>query len=420
MKHEQNEVVITGVGLVTPLGNTAKETWQSVVNGKSGITCLDHFDTSNHSCKVAGFVKNEQPLLDNIFPAAKQRKSDRFIHLAVLAAHEAMKDANLTKEFPSNRDRFGSYFGVGIGGLSTFIEGGYIFKEHGPKKISPFLLLRAIMNEAPAWVSLEWNLQGPMLALCNACASGTDAVGMAAKVIRNGDADYMIAGGTESCTTGPSFSSFDNMRALSSWKGDPTQASRPFDRDRSGFVMSEGAAVLVLERKDLALKRGAEIYAEIVGYGSAADAFHLAAIHPEGRGGISSIKKALNDANINPSDIDYINAHGTATPMNDPAETKIIKSVFGDHAKKLMVSSTKSMTGHMLGATGAAEAAFCALAIKNGIVPPTINLDNPDINCDLDYVPKIARDHEINYALSNSFGFGGGNAVIALKKNTAS
>lgn len=283
------------------------------------------------------------------------------------------------------------------------------------------MLPKAIMNEAPGWISMEWDLQGPMLSFCNACASGTDALGMAYKAVERGDADYMVAGGTESCLNVMSYTAFGNMRALSTWDGDPKNASRPFDKDRSGFVMAEGAAILILERKDLALKRGAKIYAEIAGYGSASDAYHITAIHPEGRGGMLSVKMALEDANIKPEDIDYINAHGTATPMNDPAETSIIKKVFGAKADPqnpdhLVISSTKSMTGHMLGATGAAEAAFCALAIKNQVVPPTINLSSPSEECDLDYVPNKSRDKKINYAMSNSFGFGGGNAVLVLKK----
>ncbi len=416
-----NQVVITGIGLVTPIGNDTKESWHSLVNGVSGISKLDKFDTSSYTSKVVGSVSGEEEKLNAILTPAKQRKTERFINLALIAAHEAMNDSGLSQENPKDRSTIGSYFGVGVGGLEVMGNSGKLLAEVGPRKINPFLLTKAIMNEAVSWVSMEWNCLGPMLTFCNACASGTDAVGMAFCAIKHGGADIMLAGGTESCLNPLSYAAFGNMRALSTWDGDPKEASRPFDKDRNGFVMSEGAAVLVLERKDLALKRGAQIYAEIVGYGSSSDAYHIAAIHPGGRGGILSIKNALRDAKINPSEVGYINAHGTATPMNDPAETIIIKKVFGNHANPTnvshcLISSSKSMTGHMLGATGAAEAAFSALAIKNQIVPPTINLKNPDETCDLDYVPNVARDAKIDYSVSNSFGFGGGNAVLVFKK----
>ncbi len=412
----KHHVVITGIGLITPVGNNTKDTWTSLVNGKSGIEKISSFDTERYNSKVAAFVKGEEFLLNSIITPAKARKMERFIQLSMLAAHEAMTDAGFSREVPNNREHFGAYLGVGIGGLSLIGESALLLKEFGPGKISPLFIPRAIINEAVAWLTIEWGLQGPMLTFCNACASGTDAVGIAYKAIANGEADYMLAGGTESCINELSYAAFGNMRALSTWTGDPAQASRPFDKDRSGFVMAEGAAVLVLERKDLAMKRGANIYAEIVGYGSASDAFHVTAIHPDGRGGVQSIQRALNDAKINPEDVGYINAHGTATPMNDPAETKIIKQVFKEHSKSLLISSTKSMIGHMLGATGAAEAAFVALALKKQVIPPTINLQSVDPECDLNYVPNTAQEAKINYAISNSFGFGGGNAVIALKK----
>jgi 3-oxoacyl-[acyl-carrier-protein] synthase II len=421
MSSSKHRVVITGTGLVTPTGNTTNETWDSLIAGRSGIIEMEDPILEGFPSKVAGLVKNEQEMLNEVFSLAKQRKADRFIRLAVLAAYEAMHSAGLDKTIPSNRERFGAYIGVGVGGLTTFAEAARLFDKSGRRAVSPFLLPRTISSEAPGWISMEFDLQGPMLSVANACASGANAIGLAYQAICNGEADYMVAGGTESCINELSMAGFGNMRALSTWQGDPKQACRPFSNDRCGFVIAEGAGVVVLERKDLAEKRGAPIIAEVVGYGCSSDAYHLTAIHPEGRGGIQSIKNALSQAKINPESIGYINAHGTATKMNDFSETKIIKKVFGDHVEPsnpnhAVISSTKSMTGHMLGGTGSAEIAFCALALKNKIVPPTINLDEPDPECDLDYVPHSARSLDLEYALSSSFGFGGGNAVVVLKK----
>jgi 3-oxoacyl-[acyl-carrier-protein] synthase II len=411
----RHRVVITGIGLVSPVGISTSQSWKSVVNGISGISKAN-FDTPPHASAVVGCINDIQEKLNLVLSPAEIRKTDRFIQLAVIAANEALKDAGLNHNSPIDRSRFGSYVGVGIGGFPSIEEASLNFAQRGYRAISPFLLPKVISNEAPAWLSIKFNLQGPTMAIVNACSSGNDAIGQAFRAIQDGHADYMIAGGSESCLSSMAFAGFGNMRALSSWNGDPSQASRPFDKNRSGFVMAEGAGLLLLEREDLARKRGAKVYAEMAGYGASSDAHHITAIHPEGVGAIRAIKSALKQAKINKEQITYVNAHGTATPMNDPAETNILKSVFGNHAKKLLVSSTKSMTGHMLGAAGGVEAAFTALAIKNNTVPPTINLEEPDPTCDLDYVAHHAKEKNIDYALSNSFGFGGANSVLLFKK----
>lgn len=418
----KQRVVVTGIGLITPLGNDTATTWQNLVQGKSGIALVDdRVALGDYPYRCVGQVKNEQATINAVLSEKDQTKTDRFIHLAVAAGHEAMNDAGLTQENPVQRERFGCFFGVGMGGLKSLTDGVVALDHGGPKKVSPFMIPRVINNEAASWLAMQWNLQGPMAAITTACASSGDAVGMAFRLIRDGYCDYMLAGGSEACVVPIAIMAFGNMRALSSWQGDPTCASRPFDKQRSGFVIAEGAAALVLERYDYALTCGKKIYAEIVGYGSSADAYHITAMHPEGRGACLAIKNALADACVLPHDIDYINAHGTGTLMNDVIESNIIHTIFETHArveepKHLLVSSTKSMTGHMLGAAGAAEAAFTGLALYHGVVPPTINLDNPDQACDLDYVPHHARNLHLQYALSNSFGFGGGNAVLVLKR----
>ena len=411
-------VVITGIGLITPLGNSKSLTWQSIIKGRSGLSFLQEPEFEACPCKIAGRVKNEQELLDSIVTLKDQKRTERFIQLALVAAHEAMYDAGLSTTFPEQRNRIGAYLGVGIGGAQSIIEGTRLLDARGPKAITPFMLPKTLCNQAPAWVSMKWNLKGPTCAVVNACSSSADAIGLAFRAIRDGYADYMVAGGTESAINPLGLVAFGNMRALSTWKGDPQHASRPFDKDRSGFVMAEGAGILILERKDLAQKRGAHIYSEIVGYGSTCDAFHITAPHPEGEGAIAATKYALGEAEIKPEDVGYINAHGTATHMGDIVETKVIKNVFGEHAKSgLLVSSTKSMMGHTLGAAGGIEIALSTLALINQIAPPTINLDNPDDACDLDYVTHIARDLKTNFALSNSFGFGGANSVVVLTRS---
>ncbi|MFH1461772.1 MAG: beta-ketoacyl-ACP synthase II [bacterium] len=423
----KHRVVITGIGLINPLGNNTDTVWKNITAGKSGITNLpEDFWPENYRdypFSFAGLVKNEQELLDSVFPAAKQRKTDRFIHLAMIAGHEAMLDAGLSAQFPENRQRIGALLGVGIGGIRTIENSVLDMHQGGPKRVSPFLISRAISNQAAGWLCMDFDLQGYMGAVVNACSSSADAIGQSFRMIRDGYADYMVTGGAESCVTPFGMAAFGNMRALCSNKNfnDPTKASRPFDKNRAGFVMSEGAGILVLERMDLALKRGAQVYAEVVGFGATADAYHITAMHPEARGAVDAIKMALNDAKINKNEVNYINAHGTSTPMNDKIETFALKQVFGskvdpgldDH---IAVSSTKSMTGHLLGAAGGTEISITALALKNQILPPTINYEISDPECDLDYVPNVSRKSKINYAISNSFGFGGGNSVVVLKK----
>lgn len=422
MTSNKHQVVITGIGLITPQGNTTQECWQALLAGTSGIKAQDRYAMPGYHPYPAGFVRNEQEALDKILDGKDQKKTDRFTHLALIAGHEALHDAGLSATQPANRTRFGTYLGVGIGGLGAISDVVLTLEKDGPKRISPFSIPKVINNLAPAWLSMQLDLQGPVLALTNACASSGDSLGLAFRAIRDGYADYMIAGGTESCVVPASLAGFGNMRALASWSGDPAAASRPFDAQRTGFVMAEGAAVLILEREDFARARGAKIYAQIVGYGASADAYHITSPHPEGRGACSAITQALDDAHITPEKVGYINAHGTATVMGDRIETQVIKTVFGDHALPttpghLLVSSTKSMTGHMLGAAGAAEIAFTALALQSQKFPPTINLQTPDPLCDLDYIPGVARSAPVEYALSNAFGFGGGNSVVVLKKS---
>ncbi|MFH1832507.1 MAG: beta-ketoacyl-[acyl-carrier-protein] synthase family protein [bacterium] len=440
---DRHQVVITGIGLVTPLGINKQENWSALLAGKSG-TCLSQDPAlQDYAHKIIAPVKDTPEYtayLDAIVDKKIQRKTERFIHFGLLAAHEAMRDAGLDQLNHIDRTRFGCYMGVGLSGVQTISDGALALSTRGHKAISPFLIPRAINNLAPGWISMSWDLRGPSLAVTSACSSGGDAIGFAYRQIRDGYADYMLAGGVESCIVPLAVMAFGNMRTLSGWQGDPAQASRPFDAQRTGFVMAEGAGIITLERKDLALKRGAPIYAELAGYAATSDAYHITAMHPEGRGAIDAINQALASARINPSDVGYVNAHGTGTLMNDSLETMVLKKVFGHHitcptqfrhprldlgsipyiknsSNHVLVSSTKSMTGHMIGAAGGVEAAITALALKHQIVPPTINLDNPDPACDLDYVAGQAREVSMRYALSNSFGFGGCNAVLALKKS---
>lgn len=417
----KHRVVITGIGLVTPLGIDKKTTWQALLNGTSGIRALHDPSLSDYYYNIGGIVQGEQQMLDQLLPRKEQDKTDRFIHLALLAAREALLDAAVLEQTPLDYRRFGAYLGVGIGGLATVRQAALSFVQQGPSRLSPFIIPRAINNMAPNWIAMRYGLQGPNLAITSACASGSDATGLAFRLIRDGYADYMLTGGAESCVNSLAIAAFGNMRTLSRWQGDPAQASRPFAQDRTGFVLAEGAGVMLLERYDLAVKRGASIYAEVVGYGATSDAYHITAMHPEAEGAVNTINIALNDAQVMPEQIGYINAHGTGTPMNDITETLAIKKVFGAHAdpqqsRHLVVSSTKSMTGHMIGAAGGAEIAFTALALKNQIIPPTINLEHNDPACNLDFVPLTARPAAFSYAASNAFGFGGCNSVVVLKK----
>ena len=414
-----SRVVITGIGMITPVGNSTDATWQGLLAGKSGTGPLpESWNLTDYSVKAVGRVTGEEPLLAAALPAKYHARTDRFIHLTMIAAHEAMQHAGLTAENPADRTRLGAYVGVGLGGLSGIEEGVRAFDVSGIRRVSPIIIPKVISSLAPGWLSIQYQLQGPTLATASACASSTDAIGHAMRAIRHGYADVMLAGGAEACITPMCIGGFGNMRALSAWQGDPAAASRPFDAQRTGFVLAEGATMLVLEREDYARARGANIIGVISGYGATADAHHVTAMHPDADGAIRAMRAALSDAGFAPEDIGYINAHGTGTPMNDPCETLAIKKVFGGGVKTpLLVSSTKSMTGHMLGAAGATEAAICALALRDQRVPPTINLTTPDPACDLDYVPGVARSHSFSHAMTNSFGFGGANAVLVVSKS---
>jgi 3-oxoacyl-[acyl-carrier-protein] synthase II len=406
-------VVVTGVGAVSPIGNTAYDMFESAVNGKSGITAIDRYDTDDAGTKIAGLVKDFDPL--DYVDKKEVKKMDLFIQYAIAASDEAVKDAGLTAEEP-DADRIGVYIGAGLGGINTIEKYTHVVKERGPKRITPFFIPMVIINLAPGFVSMRFRFQGPNLSVVSACASGTHSIGEAFNAIKLGAADVMVAGGTEATITKLAIGGFNAMKALSTRNDEPERASRPFDKDRDGFVMGEGAGILILEELEHAKKRGAKIYAEVIGYGLNADAFHITTPAEEGAGATKCMDLALKSAGINPEDVDYINAHGTSTYYNDMYETMGIKNVFKDHAYKLAVSSTKSMTGHLLGAAGGVEAVLSVLAVNKGVIPPTINYETPDEGCDLDYVPNTAREKEVRAAMSNSFGFGGTNATLVFKK----
>ena len=408
-------VAITGVGLVSPLGVGNRENWEGLTAGRSGLGPITRFDASRFACRIAGEVKGFDP---SLFIEKKEiKKMDFFIHYAMAAAHFAMEDAGVPVT-DENRERFAVVVGSGIGGLPLIEETQRKYVENGgnPRVISPFFITGLIVNEAGGNISIKYGLKGPNLATVTACTTGAHAVGEAYRMIQYGDADTAIAGGTESVITPLAVGGFGVMKALSTRNDDPVGASRPWDRDRDGFVIAEGAGLVVLEEMEAAKKRGARIYAELAGYGMSGDAYHIAAPSEDGDGPARVMKNCLADAGMNPEEIDYINAHGTSTPLGDKAETIAIKRVFGAHAKKLAVSSTKSMTGHLLGAAGGLETAICALAVHDGVLPPTINYQNPDPECDLDYVPNTARKVKLGAVLSNSFGFGGTNGCLVLKK----
>ena len=381
-------VVITGIGMVSPLGIGTLENWKSLVEGSSGIGRITRFDTKDYPTLIAGEIKNFDPA--NYIPKKEIKKMDLFIHYAIAASDFAMQDSEL-KVDSSNANRIGVYIGSGIGGFGVIEATHKALLEGGPRKISPFFIPASIVNLASGWVSIRTGAKGPNSATCTACTTSAHSIGDSFKIIARGDADVMIAGGSEGCITPLGIGGFCAMRALSTRNDEPEKASRPFDKDRDGFVMGEGAGILILESLENAIKRNAKIYAEVVGYGMSGDAFHITAPSEDGDGAIRVMQLAIQDAGIGPREIQYINAHGTSTPFNDKAETQAIKKVFGEHAKKLAVSSTKSMTGHLLGAAGGLEGAISALAIHHQIVPPTINLDNPDDECDLDYVPHKSR-----------------------------
>ncbi|MBN4058312.1 beta-ketoacyl-ACP synthase II [Mariprofundus ferrooxydans] len=408
-------VVVTGVGLVTPLGTGTDKSWNNLIAGKSGIARISHFDAEEvgMACTIAGEVNDFD--VTAFINKKDARKMDRFIHFGVAAADMALKQSGL-EITDENAKRVGVVIGSGIGGMPAIERTMRAYEKGGPRKISPFFIPMTIINMVSGWVSMLTGAKGPNTATVTACATGTHAIGDAFEIIARGDADAMIAGGAEACVCELAVGGFAAARALSTRNDDPETASRPWDKDRDGFVMGEGAGVLVLESLESAQKRGAEILAEVAGYGMSGDAYHMTSPAPEGEGGSRCMKAALDGAKINPEEVDYINAHGTSTPMGDLCETQGIKNTFGAHASKLMVSSSKSMTGHLLGAAGGIEAAFSVLAVHHGIVPPTINLENPSEGCDLDYVPHTAREVDIDVAISNSFGFGGTNASVIVRK----
>ena len=407
-------MVVTGMGVVTPLGHSLDTFWQNLIAGKCGVDKITLFDTTAFDTKIAAEVRNFDPA--PAFPSPKEiRRTDRFTQFGVYAAHQALLDSGMNLD-QLNRDEIGVFIGSGIGGLTTTGEQHKILLEKGPGRMSPFMIPMLILNMASGMFSMYYKLRGPNVATCSACATSTHAIGEAWRTIKMGDASAIFAGGAEATIVPLGIGGFCAMRALSTRNDDPQHASRPFDKERDGFVMGEGSGVLCLEELEHAKKRGAKIYCEIVGYGNTADANHITAPAPEGEGAARCMKMALRSASLNPTDISYINAHGTSTPQGDVCETQAIKAVFGDHARKLAISSTKGATGHMLGAAGAVETIICAKAIQNGIVPPTINYQVPDPDCDLDYVPNTARQMPVNAIVNNSFGFGGHNASVVAKK----
>jgi 3-oxoacyl-[acyl-carrier-protein] synthase II len=416
LKTEPRRVAVTGVGLVSPVGVGTAENWNALLAGKSGIGPITRFDTAEYPCRIAGEVKGFDPL--DYVDKKEVKKSDTFIHYALAASRFALEDSGL-KIDEGNEDRVGVVIGSGIGGLPLIEATHKVLLEKGPSRVSPFFIPGQIVNLAAGQVSIHYGAKGPNTSPATACTTGLHAIGDAFRFIQAGEADAMIAGGTEAVITPLAVAGFCAMRALTTRNDEPEKASRPWDAQRDGFVMGEGCGIVVLEELEGARRRGATIYAEIVGYGMSADAYHISAPHPEGDGAVRVMRIALRDAGIEPEQIGYINAHGTSTPLGDLSEVRAIKKVFGDHAYKLAVSSTKSCTGHLLGAAGGLETGILALAVRHQILPPTINLDEPGEGCDLDFVPHTARPVELEYAASNSFGFGGTNASIILKRYTA-
>ncbi len=406
-------VVVTGLGMVTPLGTGVEKNWEAACSGKSGIGPITKFDASPFLSRIAGEVTDFSA--EDFLDKQKIRRFDVFIHYAVASARMALEDSGL-KIDEKNGQRVGCITGSGLGGLAMLEHYHQTLLEKGPDRISPFFIPGIIANMAPGQIAIEFGAKGPNLSIETACAASCHAVGEAFRLIREGISDAMITGGAEAVVTPLALGGFCKMRALSTRNDEPEKSSRPFDLDRDGFIMGEGAGILILEELDQALDRGANIYAEVIGYGMSGDAYHVSAPEPEGEGAISCMKMALDYAGLKPEELDYINAHGTSTKLNDLSENKAIKAVFGDHAYKLPISSTKSMTGHLLGGAGGVEAIFLSLTIKHGIIPPTINYETPDPDCDLDYVPNVARKADVKTGMSNSFGFGGTNASLIFKK----
>jgi 3-oxoacyl-[acyl-carrier-protein] synthase II len=410
----ERRVVVTGIGIVSPLGNDVETLWKQLAAGKCGIQRITQFDASTFDTQIAAEVRDFSAA--ESFPSPKEaRRTDRFAQFGIYAGHHALLDSGLDLN-TANRDEIGVFIGSGIGGLATTEDQHKVLLNKGPGRLSPFMIPMLILNMASGLFSMYFKLRGPNVATCSACATANHAIGEAWRTLKMGDAQVMFAGGTEATITALGIGGFCAMKAMSTRNDEPQRSSRPFDVDRDGFVMGEGAGVLVLEELEHAKSRGARIYCELLGYGNTADANHMTAPAPQGEGAARCMRMALRNASLNPTDVQYINAHGTSTPQGDVCETQAIKTVFGDHSRKLAVSSTKGATGHMLGAAGAIEMAICAKAIQNQVAPPTINLDKPDPECDLDYVPHTAREMKIDAVVNNSFGFGGHNASVIARK----
>ncbi len=408
----KRRVVVTGMGIVSPVGNSLESAWDSITNGRSGIGPLTHFDASQFSTRIAGQVRDFDP---TVWISAKDaRKMDEFIHYGVAASFMALDDSGLEIS-EANAERIGAMIGSGIGGILGIEEQTAKYLEGGPRKISPFYVPSTIINMLPGQVSILKGLKGPNFSAVSACATANHSIGMAMRTIQYGDADVMLAGGAERGSSPTSVGGFCSMKAMSTRNEDPTRASRPWDRDRDGFVLGDGAGILVLEEYEHARARGASIYCELAGFGASSDAYHMTAPSENGEGPARCMRAALKDAGVNPEEVGYLNAHGTSTPLGDLAETRSMKQTFGDHAFKMMVSSTKSMTGHLLGAAGGVEAVFSILALTRGVIPPTINLENPGEGCDLDYVPNTARQAALKVVVSNGFGFGGTNGTLVFR-----
>jgi 3-oxoacyl-[acyl-carrier-protein] synthase II len=410
---EMTRVVITGMGAITPLGNDVETFWRNVVAGRSGVGPITLFDASAMKTRIAAEVKGFDP--EAWFGRKEARRMDRYAQFALAATQQALQDARLDPAHV-DRERVGVILGTGIGGIGALVQGVETLMTRGPDRISPFMVPMMLADTAPGLIAIAYGFRGPNMAVVTACASGTNAIGEAMHLIRRGDADVVIAGGAEAAILPVAVAAFNVMGAISTRNEEPERASRPFDRTRDGFVMGEGAGILVLERLEHARARGARIYAEAVGYGTSADAYHITAPLENGEGAALAMRRALADAGLSPRDIDYINAHGTSTPLNDKSETQAIKAVFGEAAYDVPISSTKSMIGHLLGAAGAVEAIVCIRAITDGVIPPTINYEHPDPECDLDYVPNVARRRPVRTAMSNSFGFGGHNACVIFRR----
>lgn len=410
---DKRRVVITGLGMITPLGIGVQKSWENLIAGKSGIRRITQFDASAFPTKIAGEVDGFNP--EEYIEPKEIKKMDRFIHFAIAAAQMAMDDSGI-KITEDNADRVGVIVGSGIGGLNSIEYYHNVYLQKGPRRITPFFIPMLVVNLASGQISIRFKAKGPNSAVVTACATGSHAIGDAFKIIQRGDADVMIAGGSESVITPLAIGGFNAMKALSTRNNEPEKASRPFDINRDGFVMGEGAGIVILESLESALNRGAHIYAEIAGYGMSSDAYHITAPSPTGEGAVRCMRMAIKDAGVEPADVNYINAHGTSTKYGDEIETYAIKTLFGEYAYKIPVSSTKSMTGHLLGAAGGVESVISILCISKGIIPPTINLTDPDPECDLDYVPNTARKADVTCCLSNSFGFGGTNACLLFKK----